>query len=56
MGLGEHAFLCIELVDSSRFSEFEQAVNDLAETVQDNLGGTCERTILDANIRELNIG
>ncbi len=52
----KNAFLCIELVDSSRFSEFEQAVNDLAERVQTNLGGTCERTILDANIRKLNIG
>ncbi len=49
----ENAFLCIELVDSSRFSEFEQAVKDLAETVQANLGGNCDTAILSVDNKEI---
>lgn len=51
-----NAFLCVELVDETRFAEFEQAVNDLAETVQTNLGGSCETTILSLEKTELVIG
>jgi DNA/RNA-binding domain of Phe-tRNA-synthetase-like protein len=51
----ENAFLCIELVDESRFEEFENALNDLAKTVQENLGGTCKISILDINNKELSI-
>lgn len=47
-----NAFLCIELVDESRFKEFEKAVQDLAETVKVNLGGTCETTILSMMMKE----
>ena len=50
-----NAFLCIELVDESRFEEFENALNDLAKTVQDNLGGTCKISILDINNKEVSI-
>lgn len=48
-----NAFLCIELVDSSRSEEFEQAVKELEETVQVNLGGSCESTILSVDRKEI---
>ncbi|MGO1044075.1 B3/B4 domain-containing protein [Clostridioides difficile] len=50
-----NAFLCVELVDESRFEEFENALNDLAKTVQENLGGTCKISILDINNKEISI-
>ncbi|MCC0696424.1 MULTISPECIES: B3/4 domain-containing protein [unclassified Clostridioides] len=50
-----NAFLCIELVDESRFEEFENALNYLAKTVQENLGGTCKISILDINNKEVSI-
>jgi Uncharacterized conserved protein len=37
----ENAFLCIELVDERRLNTLENALKDLAASVQDNLGGTC---------------
>lgn len=48
-----NAFLCIESVDESRSIEFENALNDLATTVQDNLGGTIKISFLDINNKEL---
>jgi DNA/RNA-binding domain of Phe-tRNA-synthetase-like protein len=51
----ENTFLCIELVDESRFEEFENALNDLARTIQENLGGTCKISILDVNNKEISI-
>lgn len=48
-----NAFLCIELVDDSRVKDFENALEDLAKTVQDNLGGTCKISILDINNKEI---
>jgi DNA/RNA-binding domain of Phe-tRNA-synthetase-like protein len=48
-----NAFLCIELIDESRLTEFEKALKDLATTVQDNLGGTIKISILDINNKEL---
>lgn len=50
-----NAFLCIELVDESRFEEFENALNDLSKLVQENLGGTCKISILDSNNKEVSI-
>jgi DNA/RNA-binding domain of Phe-tRNA-synthetase-like protein len=47
-----NAFLCIELTDEKRTEEFENALKDLAKTVQDNLGGTCKLSILDINKKE----
>jgi DNA/RNA-binding domain of Phe-tRNA-synthetase-like protein len=47
-----NAFLCIELTDESRAVEFENALKDLAKTVQDNLGGTIKTSILDINNKE----
>lgn len=51
----KNAFLCIELIDETRLKEFENALKDLAKTVQDNLGGTCEISILDINNKEVSI-
>jgi DNA/RNA-binding domain of Phe-tRNA-synthetase-like protein len=51
----ENAFLCIELVDESRFPEFEQAVKELAQTVQAKLGGSSESAILDIEKTEVGI-
>lgn len=50
-----NAFLCIESVDESRFNDFESALNDLATTVAENLGGTCKISILDVNNKEVEI-
>ena len=48
-----NAFLCIELVDESRLLEFENALKDLSQIVQDNLGGTSKISILDINNKEV---
>ncbi|MBD7912519.1 B3/B4 domain-containing protein [Clostridium cibarium] len=48
-----NAFLCIELVDENRLTEFENALNDLSKSVQDNLGGTNKISILDIDNKEL---
>lgn len=49
----KNAFLCIELVDEKRVEEFEDALKDLSNLVQENLGGTCSISILDINNKEL---
>lgn len=51
----KNAFLCIELVDENRVEAFENALNDLAETVQKNLGGTYSISILDIENKEIEI-
>lgn len=51
-----NAFLCIELVDEGRLKEFENALNELAKIVQQDLGGTCRVSILDINNKEVSIG
>jgi DNA/RNA-binding domain of Phe-tRNA-synthetase-like protein len=51
----KNAFLCIELIDERRLKEFENALKDLAKTVQDNLGGICKISILDINNKEASI-
>ena len=51
----KNAFLCIELVDERRLNEFENALNDLAKSVQDNLSGTYKISILDINNKEVSI-
>ena len=49
------AFLCIELVDNTREIEHRDALNEMANLVQNNLGGLCKITILDMNNREIEI-
>ncbi|SNS02921.1 B3/B4 domain-containing protein (DNA/RNA-binding domain of Phe-tRNA-synthetase) [Anaerovirgula multivorans] len=51
----KNAFLCIELIDERRLKEFENALRDLAKTVQDNLGGTHKISILDINNKVVSI-
>ncbi len=51
-----NAFLCIELVDNNRMSDFKNALSELAKLVQDNLGGMYRISILDINNKEISIG
>lgn len=44
-----NAILCMELVDENRLEDFQNALKDLAKSVQDNLGGTSKIIILDIN-------
>ena len=53
--ISKNAFLCIELIDENRLIEFENALKDLAKTVQDNLGGTCKVSIININNKEVTI-
>lgn len=43
----KNAFLCIELVDNQRMEDFQEALADLARSVQNHLGGTCQISVLD---------
>lgn len=49
----KNAFLCIELIDEKRLNEFENSLNDLANMVEKNLGGTVKISILDINNKEV---
>lgn len=50
-----NAFLCIELTDEKRQAEFEDALEELAKLVKDNLGGETQISILDANNKNVQI-
>lgn len=50
-----NAFMCIELVDEKRTADFENALNELAKLISDNLGGTCRISVLDKNNKEVPI-
>jgi DNA/RNA-binding domain of Phe-tRNA-synthetase-like protein len=50
-----NAFLCIELVDNKREDEFRNALNELANLVEENLGGSHRICILDINNKEISI-
>jgi DNA/RNA-binding domain of Phe-tRNA-synthetase-like protein len=43
----KNAFLCIESVDENRSDDLDKALNELAELVEKNLGGTYSISILD---------
>lgn len=51
----KNAFLCIELVDEKRIEEFENALNDLKNNVENKLGGVCKISVLDINNKEIEI-
>lgn len=51
----KNAFLCIELIDEERTEEFEKALKELAEIVNEELGGDFKISILDINNKELEI-
>ncbi|AXH52077.1 B3/4 domain-containing protein [Clostridium perfringens] len=48
----KNAFLCIELVDEKREKEFENALKELSQLVEKNLGGKSEISILHINNKE----
>ncbi|TPE20787.1 B3/B4 domain-containing protein [Clostridium perfringens] len=48
----KNAFLCIELVDENREKEFENALKELSQLVEENLGGKSEISILHINNKE----
>lgn len=51
----KNALLCVELVDEQREEDFRMALDDLARSVQDHLGGTYKISILDAENKTINI-
>ena len=51
----KNAFLCIELVDERRLEDLESALKNLADIVQDNLGGATSISILDINNKVISI-
>lgn len=52
-GNTKNAFLCIELIDDSRYSEFEKALYELRDMITENIGGTSRIEILDINNKEI---
>ncbi|WP_283690450.1 B3/B4 domain-containing protein [Clostridium perfringens] len=48
----KNAFLCIELVDENREKDFENALKELSQLVEKNLGGKSEISILYINNKE----
>ncbi|EPB8174886.1 B3/4 domain-containing protein [Clostridium perfringens] len=48
----KNAFLCIELVDENREKDFENALKELSQLVDKNLGGKSEISILHINNKE----
>lgn len=51
----ENAFLCIELVDEKRESEFQNALKELAEITQQNIGGSYKVFVMDKDHFEIEI-
>lgn len=51
----KNAFLCLELIDETRGEEFDNALQDLANLVSHNLGGTVRIEVLDINNKEITI-
>ena len=52
----KNAFLCIELADNSRLGDLEAALKELADLVNENLGGTVKIELLDKDHKEIVIG
>ncbi|HFE9685746.1 TPA: B3/4 domain-containing protein [Clostridium perfringens] len=48
----KNTFLCIELVDEKREKDFENALKELSQLVEENLGGKSEISILHINNKE----
>lgn len=51
----KNAFLCIELTNEERYSEFEEALKELSRTVEVELGGTSIILIVDVNNKMISI-
>ncbi|MDM0472738.1 B3/4 domain-containing protein [Clostridium perfringens] len=48
----KNAFLCIELVDENKEKDFKNALKELSQLVEENLGGKSEISILHINNKE----
>lgn len=49
----KNAVLCIELIDDSRYEEFEKALNELSNLIDKNLGGISKIQILNNVDKEI---
>lgn len=49
----KNAFLCIELIDDTRFEDFKKALENLVELSSKNLGGEYRISILDKENKEI---
>lgn len=52
----QKAFLCIELPDEKRLDDLAQALEELAKTIEEHLGGRTWTSILDREHREADLG
>lgn len=52
----KNAFLIIESVDENRTEDLQNAIKDLANLVQQNLGGICTTSVLHINNKSMTIG
>lgn len=48
----KNAMLCCELVDTDRYEELMEVLEDLKREVEERLGGQCEIKILDREHKE----
>ncbi|MDF3002399.1 MAG: hypothetical protein K0Q48_2518 [Bacillota bacterium] len=51
----KNAFLCIESIDEGRTNELELALNELAKSVENHLGGACNISMIDRDHKEIEI-
>ncbi len=49
----KNAFFCIESIDESRVADLENAIDELANLVEENLGGVYKKAILDIKNKEI---
>lgn len=49
----KNAFFCIESIDESRVADLENAIDELANLVEENLGGVYKKAILDIDNKEI---
>ncbi len=49
----KNAFFCIESIDESRVADLENAIDELSNLVEENLGGVYKKAILDIDNKEI---
>ena len=49
----KNAFFCIESIDESRVADLENAIDELANLLEENLGGVYKKAILDINNKDI---
>ena len=47
------AFMCLELIDTNRLETLTQAMDDMADLIRSNLGGTTSKHVLSTENREI---